>query len=334
MKKKNLWLEAIDLTLFDGAGAGDGSGGTAATGGSMGETTGTVPGPTRRGKSGEYDNVLFGKQPDAVTTAEGADEKDDASDAGKNSEPVQEQAAEKTLEERKKAFRDLINGEYKDLYTEETQRIINRRFSDAKTKEAQLEKQQPLMNLLMDRYGITDGDVDKLQRAVENDDVLWDEAAADAGLSVEQYKAMQKLERENAQFRQRQEEAQRQEAVQRQISAWEQEGQQVKARYPGFDLMTETQNPRFMQMLRSGVPMQTAYEAAHMDEIMTEARQQTAASTEKKVVDSVRARGSRPKENGTSSQSAFTVKDDVSKLSRKDRAEIARRAARGERISF
>ena len=52
------------------------------------------------------------------------------------------------------------------------------------------------------------------------------------------------------------------------------------------------------------------------------------------TVDGIRAKGARPQENGTTSQGAFIVKDDVSKLSKRDRAEIIRRAARGEHIEF
>ena len=62
--------------------------------------------------------------------------------------------------------------------------------------------------------------------------------------------------------------------------------------------------------------------------------QSAARAAEKQVVDTIRAKGARPAENGTAAQSAFTVKDDVSKLTREDRAEIARRAARGDSISF
>ena len=71
-----------------------------------------------------------------------------------------------------------------------------------------------------------------------------------------------------------------------------------------------------------------------MDEIVTEAMSTSAAQAEKRVVENVRAKGARPAENGVAAQSGFVVKDDVSKLSRKERAEIARRAMRGETISF
>ena len=42
----------------------------------------------------------------------------------------------------------------------------------------------------------------------------------------------------------------------------------------------------------------------------------------------------RPQENGTLQSGGMIVKNDVSKLTREDRAEIARRAMRGEKIQF
>jgi len=71
-----------------------------------------------------------------------------------------------------------------------------------------------------------------------------------------------------------------------------------------------------------------------MEDIKAGVAQTTAKRTEKQVVDGIRAKGARPQENGTSSQSAFTVKDDPSKWSRKDREEVIRRVARGETIKL
>jgi hypothetical protein len=71
-------------------------------------------------------------------------------------------------------------------------------------------------------------------------------------------------------------------------------------------------------------------EVIHMDEIMSG----VAKKVESTVAETIRANGHRPAENGTSSQSGVVYKNDVSALTREDRAEIARRAARGEKIGF
>lgn len=337
MKFKNLL--AINLHLFDGgASAGGAAGGAGAAapgdGGAQGDTNGAVPGSTRRGKSGEYANVRFGKQPNGATatgTVTSAQTEPHAA-GGDNNQGVQ--STSDTLEDRRKAFRDMVNGEFKDVYAEETQRIINRRFSDTRTLEAQVQAQQPLIDLLMQRYNIGDGDIQKLTAALENDNAYWSEAAEEAGMSVEQYKQFQKMKRDNAALLAAQRGRQQQEALQQQAQKWFQEAKAVKAKFPNFDLSTELKDPAFTAMLRAGTPVEHAYKVRHFDELMDNAMQITTATTEKRVVGNVRARGNRPAENGTTAQSAFTIKDDVSKLSKKDRAEAARQAMRGVKIEF
>ena len=156
-------------------------------------------------------------------------------------------------------------------------------------------------------------------------------------MSVEQYKQFQKLQRDNAALLKEQQRRQGQEAAERQMRLWAEQEQEVRKTYPSFDLSAELQNEQFRFLItnaKSPVSLQHAYEVVHMDEIKAGIAQMQAKATEKQVVDSIRAKGARPAENGTSSQSAFTVKDDVGKLSSKDMAEINRRVMRGERISF
>lgn len=336
MKHSDILLD-VSLRLFDGEGgaaapaAGEGATGDGNKGGSQ-----ASPAPTRRGKSGGFQNVLFGKQGDEPTAAgdePGPEGKAQPSAAGKGKEG-DVVTTSNTLEDRRKAFQELVNGEYKDIYTEETQRIIDRRFREARNLEERAAKQQPVIDMLMQRYKIADGDMGKLAAAVENDNAYWSEAAEEAGMSVEQYKQFQRLKRENDALLRAQRMRQSQQAAQQQLQKWYSEGEQVKAVYPDFDLGAESKNPQFISMLKAGVPVQHAYEVIHMDEIKAGVAQSTARQTEKQVVDGIRAKGNRPAENGTSSQSAFTVKDDPHKWTKQDRAEVARRVARGETIKL
>ena len=337
MKFKNML--AINLRMFDGGAAAGGSAGGAGAaasgdGGAQGDTNGAVPGTTRRGKSGEYANVLFGKQGDG-TTATGAvtsAQTEPHAAGGENTKGVQNTSD--TLEDRRKAFREMVNGEFKDVFTEETQRIINRRFGETRTLESQVQAQQPVIDMLMQRYNIADGDMKKLAAALENDSAYWSEAAEEAGMSVEQYKEFQRVKRENEAYQKAERAQKGREYAQQQSQKWFQEAQAVKEKFPNFDFAAELQNPSFVSMLKSGTPVEHAYKVLHFDELMSDAVQVTASSTEKRVVDNIRAKGTRPAENGTTAQSAFTIKDDVSKLSKKDRAEIARQSMRGTKIVF
>ena len=336
MKHSDILLD-VSLRLFDGEGgaAAPAAGEGAADDGNKGGFQAS-PAPTRRGKSGGFQNVLFGKQGDEPTAAgdePGPEGKAQPSAAGKGKEG-DVVTTSNTLEDRRKAFQELVNGEYKDIYTEETQRIIDRRFREARNLEERAAKQQPVIDMLMQRYKIADGDLGKLAAAVENDNAYWSEAAEEVGMSVEQYKQFQRLKRENDALLRAQRMRQNQQAAQQQLQKWYSEGEQVKAVYPDFDLGAESKNPQFISMLKAGVPVQHAYEVIHMDEIKAGVAQSTARQTEKQVVDGIRAKGNRPAENGTSSQSAFTVKDDPHKWTKQDRAEVARRVARGETIKL
>lgn len=115
-----------------------------------------------------------------------------------------------------------------------------------------------------------------------------------------------------------------------QLRAWDSQAEQVKALYPGFDLGLEARSRDFRAMLKAGVPMRQAFEVLHMDQIMS-ARTQAA---ERALTANIRAKGARPPENGAGAAAGFTVKDGVSRLSAQDRADMARRAARGEVITF
>ena len=333
--RNNENLFKFDLQLFsDGAAAGAAPAGDAAQAGenplAKADVRGTRGG-SRRAKTGAYDNVVFGKQDAAGDTAVGSDAGNTAAASGNKSGVS---TTSDTLEARRKAFDDMIGGEYKDIYAEKFQEAFNRRFKEVKGMEQNLANQKPILDMLLQRYNIADGDMKKLQTAIEEDSSYWEEAADKEGLTVEQYKAMQKLERENAELRAiRQRQAGEQQA-QAQLAKWMQEAESMKALYPGFDLRTELQNRDFQGLLKSGIPVQKAYELIHMEEIKAAAARSAAQTASAQMQANIKAKQSRPSENGTSSQSAVIVKNDVHNLSRQDRAEIVRRAQRGEKIRF
>ena len=244
------------------------------------------------------------------------------------------QVSSDALDAKRKAWRELVSGEYKDIYTEETQRMVDRRFRETKALQERVDANQPIIDLLMQRYGVTDGDTKTLAEKLENDTAYWRASAAEAGMSAEQYKEFQKLKRDNAALLAEQRRRLGQQQMDAKLQQWYSEGEALKAKFPNFDLEAEARNPQFTSMLRSGVPVEQAYKVMHWDEIFSDTVQVTAAAAEKRVADSVRAKGARPAENGTASQSGFVVKDDVHKLSKKDRAEIVRRAMGGEKITF
>ena len=323
----------INLRLFDGAAAGAGTGASAggdSGAGSQGDAGTTTQadlgknGSSRRsGKnSGALSNVVYGKQEATGSAAESNKGNTDVS------------TSSDTLDARRAAFEELISGEYKDIFTERTQSIIDRRFKETKSYEAKLNSQQPIIDMLMSKYNINDGDMAKLTEAIDKDDAYWEEAAEEAGLTVEQYKQVQKLKRENDAFKQAQRAALNQQQANAKINMWAQQAKETQAVYPDFNLKAELANPEFAKMLQNGIPVQKAYEVMHIDDLVTGAARTAAQKAEQNTVAKIRSKAARPSENGTSSSSSAIVKNDVSKLTKADRAEIARRVAKGENISF
>lgn len=297
----------MDLTLFDGGTAGDGGG----EGSGAGETqAGSVD--TQQGKTG-------GAAESAAKTG---------SDAGSG----QQQAKTETPEERAARYKAMVSGEFKDLFTADTQRIIDQRFKETKGLQESLRAQQPVMDFLMSKYQVKDPN--GLIAAIQADDSLWQNMADAAGKTVEQFKAdwlatrqREAMQAELKQFRQEQ-------FFQRQMSAWENEAKALRETYPDFDLEAEIQDKDFQRLLRSGVPMRMAYEVKHMPDIIAGEQKKAADEREKAVIEGIRARGGRPAEIGSSAQNGVTAGVDVSKLTREQRADIAKRAAKGERITF
>lgn len=253
----------------------------------LGEINGAVPDPAQQVHTGEQ----------AQTTPPAAGE-----------EQTTGAQAPMTAEGRRAAWQALVDGEYKDLFTQDTQRIINARFKHVKGLEKQLADTGAVLEQVMGHFGIDDGDMDKLRKAL--DEGKAGRAQAEA-----------RLER----------------LADRQMARWGREEAQMRQIYPDFDLRKELADPGFRALITNParpVSLQAAYEVVHLDHIKRSVARRQAQATEQRVVDSIRARGTRPSENGTSAQSAFTVREDVNRLTAGQLADIRKRVMSGERISF
>ena len=289
----------------------------------------TKIGSSRRGKSGEFDNVVFGKQ-------EGTTSADTTSLATEGTTPMgagktDVTTTSNTLEDRQKAYDDFI-AEYKDIDQKRFQETFDRRFKQVKGIEAELASQKPIIDKLKTRYGVDD--VSKLEKALNEDTEYWERVAEERGMTVEQFHAMQKLEQENAELKAIRQRELGQAKFQQQIDAWYREADGVKEIYPSFDFKTEAQNPEFISLLRNGNSVEHAYKIIHFDELTQNAARVAAQTADAQAQARIKQKASRPSENGTSSQSAAIVRNDVASLTRKERAEIARRVQRGDRITF
>ena len=316
MKFKS-FIPMLSLQIFaegaGGAAAGAGDGGTAQ---GQGATEAAALPQTKGVKSNPLANVKYGIQEEAAPAAE-----------------VQE-VSTVAQPDRKAEFDKLMKGEYKDLFDAWAQDTVQKRLKSSKETVDRYNALTPTLEMLGKKYGVDANDIESLNKAIQEDDSYYEEEALEKGISVQQLKEIRKMERENAALKAQMEEAQRQENGKKLYSQWMQQADETKKVYPSFDIQTEMQNPKFLDLLKSNIDVRTAYEVTHKDEIIQGAMQFTAQTVESKLAKKIASNGTRPSENGMSSQSASVVKSDVSQLSNADRAEIIRRVQRGEKIRF
>ena len=317
MEKKIFFPMVLNLQLF-AEGAGGGDGGTGA-GGATGVTSTAAVSNSTKGAKNPLADVKYGVQPEDNTPA---------------AEVTSVQSVETVAQDRNAEFEKLIKGEYKDLYDARVQDTVQKRLKSSKEVVDKYNALTPTLEMLAKKYGVDASDSEALVRAIEEDDSYYEQEALEKGITVQQLKEIRKMERENADLKRQMNEQNRREKAAQEYSRWMEQAKQAKLTYPSLDLNTEAKNPQFLQLLNSGVDVATAYAVIHKDEIIPAAMQYTAKTVEEKIANKIIAGGARPAENGNSSQSATLTKSDVSLLTKADFAEIDRRLARGERISF
>lgn len=231
-------------------------------------------------------------------------------------------------------FEALIKGDYKAEYDKRVQNTIQQRLKGSKETVEKYNALVPTLELLARKYGVDANNIEALNKAIEDDDAYYEDEALEKGVTVEQLKAIKKMEKENAELKRQMQERDNRERAEKDVAEWMQQAKEAQKMFPMLDLSQELKNPQFLGLLRSGVGVETAYFAIHHTELVPQAMQYTAKQVEQKLTNSIISNGNRPTENGVNSNSPATVKSDVSQLTKEDRQEIIRRVQRGERITF
>lgn len=265
----------------------------------------------------------------------------DPAEAEKHQEPAKEPKAEKTPEERRRAFGEMVQGEYSDVFQEMMQRAIDKATENIRQNPQVARLTQALANA----YGVGTEDLDGLIEAVENgrvkDEKYYEELAQQRGVSVKTARELDKMESDlkrsntrNAQLQAMQQEATRQQRVSQIQAQWEAQAAQLKTQYPDFELQEVLANEQVADLMRRGVSLPDAYRAAYFDHIMQQAMAQTAQKVEQGVAARIQQRAGRPGENGTRPGGAVTTHVDVASMSRRQLEDLERRARRGEKITL
>lgn len=247
----------------------------------------------------------------------------------------------KSPEERRKAFGELLRGEYADL----TEELMQNAVTEATRRLEASPAMKGLMQALQEKYGTDANDLVALTEAVRNgavkDDAYYEKLAMEKGVSTRTARELDKLESQNKHLTEQQQmiqQMERQRVQQARIAelqaGWDREAEQLKAQYPDFNMAEVLANPEVEKMMRSGVSMTNAYRSAYFDHILKQQQAATARQVEQGVVNRMQQRNARPGENGTRPGGAVQTKIDVSHMSRKEMEEMERRAMRGEVITL
>lgn len=233
-------------------------------------------------------------------------------------------------------FDTMIKGEYKGSFDKRVQGIVKDRLKGSKQTETQLKDANDLLSLVGERYGWDGKNIADLRAAVESDKAYLEQEALDKGMTVEQLAEVKRLQRENASLLREQTEAKERAEFQQKLNGWMQEAEALKGTFPNLNLADEFKNPQFLRLLDAGVGVETAYQSVHFNELMGGALQYTAQQTQKAVMDSVKANGMRPNENGSKGSNGANQKIDVHKLTAAERKALIEEARRNpeKQINF
>jgi len=329
-------VNVMDLQMFAEGGDGNGGSGDSGSGLALSGASRQLPqsgSPWQDGEAKLDEKGSAGRESDSPAD-KGSGSENGEGEAG-------EEAKKPSPAERRRAFGQMMSGEYKDLADEMMQNAVQ---IAAQNLEASPEM-RGLLEAIAEKYGTDATDLTALTDAIRNgvvkDDAYFERIAMEKGISVRTAREMDKLETQNKRLTAQQQAAQQMQkaAAERariaQIQArWDAEADALQAKYPDFDRGEVLANPEVEKMMRAGCSMEAAYRAAYFDRLMARQTAATAQQTEQGVLNRVQQRASRPAENGTHPGGAVQTHLDVEHMSRKDREALERRVLRGEIITL
>lgn len=238
---------------------------------------------------------------------------------------------------KKPTFKELMDD---PDYNKEMQAIIQQRLKSSKGAEDALGKLAPAIEVLARKYGQdpTKPDYDALAKAINDEDGYYEDKALQMGVSIETAKKMDQQEREAARKKRQEAMTLEEQKFRQHFQKLEQQAEQMKSTFPGFDLQKELQNPAFARMTSPniGLSVEDAYYAVHRKELQTAAMQVAAQKTAQKISNSIQAGSRRPQENGTSAQAPSVTTFDYRAADKQQREafkrELKQRWARGEKV--
>lgn len=240
---------------------------------------------------------------------------------------------EMTWEEAKKRF--------KKEYGADVQGAVQKRFAGVTKTKSDLGRANGLLARIAERYKVPvneDGtmDYDKLEEAMDGDNEQYESLADELGVSVEfakertlQKRKIARLEAENAARH-------REEQNFARFQQHQQQAAELQKTFPSFDLLAEMEDRTFTTMLNNGFSVEEAFYTVHRKELMQAGQQAAAKQAAESLTASIMAGQARPSEGGLHKNPAVRTERiaDPAKLTREQRKEVRKIAARGGKVAF
>lgn len=312
---------------------GGGDGGTA-SGGEGAAATGVNPADAGQGKQqtirdrlrqmGVPEDKLNNRAYDAPASSGTPMQQERTADAAQTND--QEQSKKPTLKELLKSDPD---------YNAEAERMMSRRVAKFKGSSEAMETLAPALEMMAKHYGLDPEQMDyaALSNAMLEDDAFYQERALEMGVSVDVAKRLDRAEMLEAAHQREQQRTEAERQIHEHLASLYQQGEEMAAKYPGFNLDAELQNDTFARLTApgSGLSVEDAFFAVHRQELLTAARQHAAQN----ISQSIAAGASRPNETGTRKAGINPDRNpnDIKNMPKERREELIRRAKAGERIT-
>ena len=213
-----------------------------------------------------------------------------------------EKAAEAELQSRWEAAK---KGEFAKLYGQDVQNAIKERFKNAKQDTEELNgyrNLEPMLKVLRERAGVETNE--DLSRQILDDDSLYEDAANEAGMTVEAYKNYLKFKEEHDQHVREAAEQQQREAVGQHYMNLTRQAEELKKKFPDFDLDKELQDENFLRLTspQVNIPVEQAYFSLHYKELAPQMMAYGMQRAKNQMAQTIMANGNRPREGGLNSQ--------------------------------
>ena len=234
-------------------------------------------------------------------------------------QPAQAEAQpEKTIQER---WEELKKGEYKDLYGKDVQSAIQDRFKNQADLQKQLDQQNAVLELAMKDRRVNS--VEDLLKSYQEDDSLYQEEAEEAGMTVDAFKTMKAIEKENARLTQLEQASIQDQLMRSHFTKLTQQAEELRKVFPDFDLRAELQNPEFFRLTSPevGISVEDAFYTLHGKELAAASMKAGMERAQQQLGQTIRAQGMRPIEGAAHGQGqpAAQAPMDFSHMTRKER---------------